>query len=335
MRYRPYSELDDRPCIIVDGAPHPSASITLSHWPRSGTPTELMDDLSTQIVFHYLDRPELHVEAEFASNDHFDEDGLASLFAVLHPEAAQKRRERICDFAAAGDFGTYTSRTAARAAFAVSSYADPERSPLGQAFFHRPFAARVAGLYAELLEHVPQLLDHAERYEALWREEEEVLEQSERALREGTVRIEEIPSLDLAVVTLPLDAEPARVHRYTQLRRLECHPMAIYNATKCFRILYVKGRNYQLEYRYESWVQYASARPLPRVDLAPLAAVLTQEEAPPARWVFEGVAELNPRLRLEGASESRIAPGRFLAMLEQFLVAAPAAWDPYAEGSSP
>jgi hypothetical protein len=340
MRYVPYHELGGRPCIVVDGAPCPEALITLSHWPQSGTPEILKDDLSTQTVFHYLDRPEFHVAADAATNDHFDEDGLAGLFAVTRPDEALARRQLVCDFASAGDFGTYRTREAAYCAFFVSAYADPERSPLGASFFRQPDPIRVAGLYTELLGHLPALLDHPERYADLWREEASVLDATERAIRSGAIRIEEVPSLDLAVVTLPPDATHTRVHRFAQVRQLPYHPMAIYNATQQLRVLYIKGRSYEFEYRYESWVQYMSRRPLPRVDLSPLAERLSADEAAASSdqragtWAFDGVAALTSRFYLVGAEESRIAPEKFRRQLEEFLATAPPAWDPYSKGTA-
>ena len=77
------------PSVIVDGSAHPDTLLTLSHWPNSPTPAVLRDDLSAQIAFHYLDHPELHVPAEVVSNNHFDQDGLASVYTLVDPEAAQ------------------------------------------------------------------------------------------------------------------------------------------------------------------------------------------------------------------------------------------------------
>src|SRR5262245_22616278 len=114
MKFEAYYKLGDVANIIVDGAPNAATRLTLSHWPHSGTPQELKADLSAQIVFRYLDRPDLHVDVEAVSNNHFDEDGLVSLYAMLNPEAAQKSRELLIDVAAAGDFGTYRFRDAAR-----------------------------------------------------------------------------------------------------------------------------------------------------------------------------------------------------------------------------
>jgi Family of unknown function (DUF6687) len=63
--------------------------MTLSHWPHSGMAAELKDDLFAQTVFGYRDRLDLHVDVEAVSNNHYDEDGLVSLYAILHPDEAK------------------------------------------------------------------------------------------------------------------------------------------------------------------------------------------------------------------------------------------------------
>src|SRR5689334_15425029 len=82
MRYVPFDDLGDTPHIIVDGDGNAHTTLTLSHWPGSPTPEPLKDDLSAQIVFHYLDRPEWHVPVSAVSNTHFDEDGLVGIYAL-------------------------------------------------------------------------------------------------------------------------------------------------------------------------------------------------------------------------------------------------------------
>ena len=83
----------------ADGRLGEYLAITLSHWRRSGTPADLMADTSTAIVFNYLDRPDLHVPADVVSNNHFDEDGLVGIYALLEPEAAASRRDLLIDVA--------------------------------------------------------------------------------------------------------------------------------------------------------------------------------------------------------------------------------------------
>ena len=48
----------------------------------------LLDDLSAQIAFHALDRPELFDGIEAVSNNHLDQDGLASAYALVAPDDA-------------------------------------------------------------------------------------------------------------------------------------------------------------------------------------------------------------------------------------------------------
>src|SRR5690349_21776182 len=95
MEYVAYGEIGDRANVIVDGAGTPSTLLTLSHWPGAPTPEVLKADLSAEIAFRYLDRPDLHVDADVVSNNHFDEDGLMSLYALVDPDGAMARRALV------------------------------------------------------------------------------------------------------------------------------------------------------------------------------------------------------------------------------------------------
>jgi hypothetical protein len=311
--------------VIVDGSATDGTVLCLSHWPNTPVPAGLAADLSAQMALAYLDRFDLHAPAELVSNNHFDQDGLMSVYALVAPEAARARREYLADVAAAGDFATYTARAAARVSMVIAAFADPERSPLPPTGDDR-----VAALYEEMLGRLPEVLEHPDRFRDLWADEDATLTESERLVQSGAVRIEEDRALDLAVVFVPDGAPDAGGHRFGGGRWVHgLHPMAVNNATACFALLTVRGVRYEFSYRYESWVQYRSAVPRPRVDLAPLAAELSADEPGDARWVFEGVAELSPRLYLTGAHESALDPAAFRARVEHALRTAPSAWDPY------
>jgi hypothetical protein len=328
LHFVAYEELDGRPNVIVDGASTLGTRLTLSHWPHSGTPPELAADVSADIVFRYVDRPEHHVTADAVSNSHFDEDGLMSVFALVEPEAALARRRRVVDVATAGDFATFHDREAARAAFAISSLADPETSPLDPSFFARAYPEMAAGLYDELLPRVPELLDHPNLSRALWADEDAHLDASERALRDGRVSIHEVPDVDLAIVDVDESFGRQGVHRFTQRRRAAVHPMAVHRATGRFRVMYRHGSRYHVEYRYESWVQYTSCRPMARVDLTALAARLSESESA-GTWKFDGVGDITPMLRLDGGGDSTLDPQTFCDEVVTFLRGAAPAWDPY------
>ena len=310
---------------MVDGGRAPGTVLMLSHWPKSGTPAHLKDDLSAQIAFRWLDQQAAE-PADLVSNDHFDEDGLVSVFALEQPEAALRQRELLIDVAAAGDFAVYRDRRAAQIAFTIACWNDPDRSPLGAQPFALPYPQRAAAMYLELLPRLPELMAAPERYREHWADEAAHLDESEDAIRSGALVIEERPELDLAIVRTAGAAARRTVHRFTQQRQARWHPMAIHNATNCLRTLLIDGASYELHYRYESWVQYMTRRPAPRVDLTPLAAELTARE-PTGKWQFDGVKELAPRLWREG--DSALAPEDVIERVTGFLARGAPAWDPY------
>jgi hypothetical protein len=316
MRYVPYEDLDGIPNVVVDGARHPDSVLVLSHWPKSGSPPELRDDLSAQIAFHYLDRPDLHVDVDAVSNNHFDQDGLMSMYALVDPDAALARRDRAVDVARMGDFDTYVDRDSARIAWRIAALAaDPA----------------IGDPYAELLPRVSELLDHPEGDRELWAEEDAHLARSEAGVASGEITIEEVPELDLAVVTVPDDWVPQPAHFFTPVVTQAVHATAVHNATERCRVLYLRGHHYRLQYRYETWVQH-TAHPPGRIDLAQLAAELSELEPGDARWVFGSVGEIAPTLELVATGddpESAIAPEDLRARVSQALATGAVAWDPY------
>jgi hypothetical protein len=332
LHFASVSELADRPNVIADGAALPSTVLTLSHWPHSPTPAGLADDTSARIAFRYLDDSHRWPVADAVSNDHFDQDGLVSVYALVSPDEARARRAFLEDVAAAGDFATFADRDAARVSFALAAMADPERSPLRSSLLEAPYPERCAGLYEELLGRLPELVDHVELHRRLWAEEDDALAAAQAAVAAGDITIDEVPDLDLAVVSIPADRGARLATRFSSRQDTACHPAAINNATNALRVLVIQGHRYELLYRYESWVKYTSRRPLPRVDLAPLCARLQDEEQNGAVWSFDGVAALVPSLRLADGHESDIPPARLRETVERYLVAAPPAWDPYASG---
>jgi hypothetical protein len=108
LRYEPYDATVGVPNVVVDGSPNASTVLTLSHWPQLPAPDGFAADLSAQMAFHYLDNgATLHGNAEVVTNNHFDQDGLISMYALSRPDDALARRTLLEDVAAAGDFATY------------------------------------------------------------------------------------------------------------------------------------------------------------------------------------------------------------------------------------
>jgi hypothetical protein len=330
LAYVPYGELDGRPNVVVDGSPAGGTVLCLSHWPGIGSPAEFSADLSAQMAFRYLGSFDRHEGAELVSNNHFDQDGLLGVFALCEPAEALARRDLLVEVARAGDFAVTTSRAAAYISMALAALADPARSPLPR--LPDDYGERTAVLYTELLGRLPLMCDQPERWHELWREEDATLIASEAAIASGAVRIEEVPDLDLAVVTVPPAAPSSGGHRFGGDWVSGLHPMAVHNATERGALLTVRGRHYVLAYRYESWVQFRSRSVRPRVDLGPLADRLNEEEAAAggsAVWTAEPVSGLTPVLAQPPESESSLDAAMVRAEVESHLRTAPPAWDPY------
>ena len=329
MRFLPYDQTNSVPNVIVDGARNENTVLTLSHWPKSGTPAELRGDTSTAIVFNYLDRPQFRVDADVVSNNHFDEDGLVGIFALLEPAMAERHRDLLVDVAQAGDFGIFARRQAARIAFTLSAYADVDTSPLPRSLFELPYSELASDLYIRLLDVLPRLLTNLDDYRTLWASEDARLTASEELIEKGLITIDEQLDLDLAIVHLPDDLTRHSVHRFTQRRLAECHPFALHNRTARTRLLVLQGHRIELQYRYESWVQMASRRPASRVDLSGLANELNLEETSGGRWVFDGVDQITPRLHLEGSSATSVPLDAIVKRVEHHLRTGRSAWNPY------
>lgn len=318
MKYIPYNKLGSIPNIIVDGLPNNFTVLNLSNWPSSGTPEELMNDLSVQIVFKYLENKKYHVNVDVVSNNHFDEGGLVSMYTILNPEAAFKQRELLIDIASAGDFGIYKSRLAAQIVFVLSAFSDPDLSPFDPVIFTKPTPEIDAHLYEHMLTLLPDIIKDIERFKRYWQYEEELLHASENAIWSGEIKIEEFPHIDLAVVTLPAAMPKRQVHRFTFTHDAVCHPMALYNSINSYRVLLIQGHTYELHYRYETWVKYMSRKLMPRLDLTLLAQELSGDEKN-GKWEFSKINAMIPRLYLVGSHESRISPERFIDKVKRFL----------------
>ena len=328
-KFIPYEQLNSSPNIIVDGAATSGTVLTLSHWPKSGTPAEFRRDTSTEIVYAYLDSPGRRVQAEAVSNNHFDEDGLIGIFALSHLSAAEKYRHLLIDVANAGDFGVYKLRDAARIAFTISAFANAETSPLPKDIFGLPSRQLDARLYEHLIEILPRLISNLSDYKSNWELEDAKLSASEDLIERGEIKIEERPELDVALINIPAGLPAVSVHRFTRVRLTTCHPFAIHNKTKCSRLLIVQGKQIEFQYRYESWVELASRKPPLRVDLKDLADELNAEEESEGRWVFDGVDRITPRLHLEGSPATTLSAELILKRLQQHLSTGAPAWNPY------
>jgi hypothetical protein len=229
----------------------------------------------------------------------------------------------------AGDFGIYADIEAAKLSFVLAAHADPEISPFPHDIFTGSAAQQVAGLYTNMLAALPDLLVNFGNYKAFWEPEVQHLAESEAAIRSGHVVIDTIPDIETAIIWIPEDMPARTVRRYLRRWQRSVHPFAVHNVTDCTRLIWIKGGSLEFQYRYESWVKFASRRPLQRIDMAGLAERLSVIETGGGEWIFEGVNEVAPRLRIDGSCRSSVKPEKFVALVAEHLRSQPPAWDPY------
>lgn len=306
LPYAPYDAVRGTPHVVVDGAAQDGTVLTLSHWPNSATPDDLLADTSAEIVLRALEEPGRFGAAESVSNNHPDQDGLMGIWAVVDPDAARARADLVVGVATSGDFAVVLDDASRRAEAAITAL-------MG--------AAMDAGEdpYARVVPQVLDVLDHTDRYEELWRPAEAAWEAGNAALADGTVSIVEDPALDLAVVTVAPDV-PVPVGP------------VLCTATPMVRMFVDHGIDCEFHERYETWVKYVSREVPRRVDLGPLAAALTADESGGARWAYDGVASLGPALHVV-AGTSGLEPAEVLRRVRDALAAGRPAWDPYAATS--
>ena len=309
MRYVPYGpELEETPNVIVDGRGNAATVLVLSHWPRNQTPAELKADSSTEIAINYLRSPEREAYrrgADAVSNNHYDVDGLMSMWAVLNPDAALEHAELLVATGECGDFDRWSGDHATKIACALYGMELGKTSPVRQALAGiRDYLERTEFLYRHTLPLVAELMANVDSFEEYWREEFARIQADRELFVSGAASVEEIPELDLAVFDLP--------------RRL--HDMALYEQTRCSRVLLmIEGHRYQVRYRYESWIELVSRRPPPRIGLKPFADLLQTFEGNDGDWVADETHRTLPHMRLRGPegsiSPSSITPGLFLRLL--------------------
>jgi hypothetical protein len=284
VKYVAYSDLSGVPNVIVDGAAQDDTVLTLSHWPGSGSPAEFRGDTSTEIVLNYLSEAgaakKYAPKVRAVSNNHFDEDGLCSVWAMVHPKKAMAQREVLADVATAGDFDTYRRPQAAKVVFTIRSYADPEISPVFEKL--KGDDETGSARYQALLPLLEEFMEDTDRYGPYWDGEWSVMLRSKTAMVMGQVELREVPHVDLAVAQAPETL----------------HPMVLYNSTERLRVLTALPEgHYCLRYRYETWVQFASRPVMPRVDLAPLLPRLQDLEQGGGQWTFDGISSTRPALQ--------------------------------------
>ncbi|MEP6740848.1 MAG: DUF6687 family protein [bacterium] len=291
MRFEFYhSGLDDVAKLSVDGTV--SNSVHFSHWQGNETPGEVKADTSTEIALNLVGSPnkdELTQGIELVTNNHFDTDGVLSVWTMLNGERALGLSDKLIPAAEAGDFSEFTNENAIRASIAIQGSDQPitgneAGSPLANQLAGA-FVDDDARAYALVLPEVERLLMRTDEYENLWRAPWQQIATALESFERGASTVEEFNDATLSLITIanevfgPSGFDPERhAAPFTAISR--------YAKGKLFLIAipYQKGWAYRIDYPYYSWAETIVRPRITRRDLSPLLSRLNQLERSAGRW---------------------------------------------------
>jgi hypothetical protein len=315
MRFQFYSEaLDKIPKLSVDGTvPN---SIHFSHWEGNTTPAEVKADTSTEIALNLVASPNRNAltnNIELVTNNHFDTDGVLSVWTVLNGERALESRELLVAAAEAGDFSEHSSDDGVRVSIAIqgSDQASPnnlEGSPL---------AALVAGQavaddersYELVLPEVERLISNVNAYESLWRDGWNSVAAALDSFARGDSRVVEHEASRISLITLA----PGLSNPFMAIAKHARGEMFLI-ATPA-----PGGWSYRLDYPYYSWAETVVRPHIERRDLTTALATLNDKEGNRnGRWKTDN-REMTSAVKFFDAEGtlgvSRLEPDEVVAVL--------------------
>lgn len=316
MRFQFYSEaLDNIPKLSVDGTV--DNSIHFSHWAGNTTPAEVKADTSTEIALNLVASPNYAVltnNLELVTNNHFDADGVLSVWTVLNGERALAHRDLLIAAAEAGDFSEYSSDDGVRVSIAIQG-SDQAGSDNDDA---SPLAGWLAGnevdddarAYELVLPEVERLLSNVGAYEFLWREGWNHVALALESFARGTSRLVEHEDSRISVITLEPGLQNPKI------------AIAKHARGELFLIATPApgGWSYRLDYPYYSWAETVRRPHIERRDLKSALVMLnTKEHNRNGSWTSDN-SELTSVARFvdpEGKmTASRLSPDEVLAVLD-------------------
>ena len=299
MRFEFYhSGLDSARKLSVDGTvPN---SIHFSHWEGNKTPAEVKADTSTEIALNVVSSPrrdELTEGVELVTNNHFDTDGVLSVWTMLAGARALELRDKLIAAAEAGDFSEYRSADGVRASIVIQGSdafvpGEEKGSPLAN---HLAGAAvtNEAWLYELVLPEVEHVIKRTDEYEFLWRDAWQRIEDALESFARGDSKVDEDEATGLSVVTLAHSLYGP--HGFSPTRHAA--PFTAISANARGRLYLISlpmtnGWGYRVDYPYYSWAETTVRPRIWRRDFTELVSGLNKLElsggGARGRWTLDG-----------------------------------------------
>jgi len=325
MRFEYYQEgLADVAKLSVDGTV--DNAIHFSHWKGNQTPASVKADTSTEIALNLVaapDRDELTQGIDLVTNNHFDTDGVLSVWTVLTGERALELREKLIAAAEAGDFSELSTQAGVRASIVIQGSESPIDEDAGS-----PLARQLAGVpvsddaraYELVLPHVEQVLTRTNDYASLWCDPWNRIALALDSFAKGRSRVDEDSEARISLVTLAPEIFSSAGFRPTR----HCAPFTAIShhaRGEVFLIAtpFAGGWSYRLDYPYYSWAETVVRPRIERRDFSSLVAVLNElERNPGASWRLD-TSELTAAVKCSDQNGKLAASGLSLDVVSMRL----------------
>jgi hypothetical protein len=302
MRFEYYhSGLDDVRKLSVDGTV--SNSIHFSHWQGNRTPLAVKADTSTEIALNLVGSPQreqLTEGVELVTNNHFDTDGVLSVWTIMTGERALELREKLIAAAEAGDFSEYSSKDGVCASIVIqgSDAAVPGEDAGSPLVRHLTNGAAIdeARSYELVLPEVERVLTRTGDYEPLWRDVWQRIESALESFVRGESRVEEDFATGLSLITLAPGLYGSQGFSPTR----HAAPFTAISANAHGQVFLIalpmmNGWGYRVDYPYYSWAETIARPPIKQRDFNALIARLDELEGHDGRgasvrghWMLDG-----------------------------------------------
>jgi Family of unknown function (DUF6687) len=285
MRFEFYTDaMDNVPKLSVDGTV--PKSIHFSHWNGNKTPVELKADTSTEIALNLVtssNRDDLTRGIDLVTNNHFDTDGMLSVWTVMTGERAAQYRDVLIAAAEAGDFSEYSTADGVRVSLAIQGsdqaiQTDDQRSPLARQLAGQDVNDD-ARCYELIMPELERVLTNINNYESLWLDGWKKIVEALESFDRGSSQVVEFPGAKVSLVTL--SPEIFRGEGFNPTRH-----SAPYSAISKFAqgelfviaIPAADGWFYRIDYPYYSWAETVVRPKIERRDLSNVLQTLNDKE---------------------------------------------------------
>jgi hypothetical protein len=328
MRFEFYSDaIGAEPKLSVDGTV--DNAIHFSHWQGNETPASVKADTSTEIALNVVaaaNRDQLTQGIDLVTNNHFDTDGVLSVWSMLNGERALQLREKLIAAAEAGDFCELSTTEGVRASIVIQGSDSPTDKG-------SPLARHLAGeditdegrAYELVLPHVERVITDTNAFEELWRDSWARIETALDSFAKGESRVEEDMNAGLSVVTLAPEVFGAigfdPYHHSAPFTAISHHARG-----DLFLIATPLGDGwaYRIDYPYYSWAETVVRPAVARRDFSSLVRQFNDlDQSTTGLWQIDD-SELSSAIKFRDESgrlaASKLTPDAVVAHLRGALL---------------